>query len=555
MFQGFGGGWGMAIFSKLCSPGGVMLSKPNEGERHTQCICLCTASCLWSSDHRKTDGWWFGSNVYILSVAVILTCLFTLLHSFSSQPRNEFTSDLSFFKTEMGLKEIPKNIPHNAVEVLLSGNHITRLQADDFSRLFYCKSLSLSRNLISEIEPGAFNGLASLEYLSLVTNNLTELNPNIFEGLTSLKTLTVSDNSIHLVKKGAWSGLTGLVELFLFGNSFRALKTGMFEGLTTLEALTLTCNKISSMQCGTFVGLPKLKTLWLDDNRLSHLRFVSKSCAVSIKRAKRGFCNWRPRLSVRGVVRWWFSLLSKALGGGIQVFLGFFFVAAFASELQVGHALSKSKLPWSFYPKWFWNCVSICIVLFCTFNSKFSWSELFSFNFVCSDKAWATSPLTWEAFTSTSCRLRCSYEMFVGLDSLQRLAVHTNNLTAVQGGVLTGLLNLRILDLDDNFIHSIRPDSFRGLDNLTQVSPFCWWVTSTWRYTPTCTLWKKSWRGISFAFCREALHCGDRNCFGVLFKSVPVSKHSFESRRLCLVGEYFLNPKSRTRASLGGCRV
>ncbi len=59
--------------------------------------------------------------------------------------------------------------------------------------------------------------------------------------------------------------------------------------------------------------------------------------------------------------------------------------------------------------------------------------------------------------------------MFRGLTSLERLAVHTNNLTYIPGGILSGLTNLRVLDLDDNQITELRYDAFRGLDKLNQV--------------------------------------------------------------------------------------
>ena len=75
------------------------------------------------------------------------------------RPRDEYTSDRSYYKVDAGLTDIRTDIPKDVLEVSLSDNMIRNITANSFSGLSECVILNFQRNRISEVEPGAFNGL------------------------------------------------------------------------------------------------------------------------------------------------------------------------------------------------------------------------------------------------------------------------------------------------------------------------------------------------------------------------------------------------------------
>ena len=82
-----------------------------------------------------------------------------------------------FYRTELGLGDVPSDIPIDITQVYLDSNSI--------SNLSLCTKLILSGNVIGTVEKGAFNGLGNLVNLDLYGNRLSTLESGTFAGLQS----------------------------------------------------------------------------------------------------------------------------------------------------------------------------------------------------------------------------------------------------------------------------------------------------------------------------------------------------------------------------------
>ncbi|XP_072541128.1 leucine-rich repeat-containing protein 3 [Salminus brasiliensis] len=75
--------------------------------------------------------------------------------------------------TSRNLEDIPSDLPHDTVSLLLSSNHITKIPSQAFKELPRLQELDLSRNAIETLDAGAFQGISeSLRVLNLSHNRL-----------------------------------------------------------------------------------------------------------------------------------------------------------------------------------------------------------------------------------------------------------------------------------------------------------------------------------------------------------------------------------------------
>ena len=217
------------------------------------------------------------------------------------------------------IRQIPTDIPAEALFVDLSNNMIDDIEIGVFSHLQKCRLLELYSNNLTHLKPGMFSGLLALgelnldhnpisvietgtfsdlnncRHLTLSNNALVHLVPGMFKSLVELEVLDISHNQIRVIEPGTFSdlghcinlrleynalthlrarvfkGLIALELLELHGNSIMNLQPGIFSGLNSLEELNLHQNKISFIGCKTFANLTNLKYLHLSHNFLSTL--------------------------------------------------------------------------------------------------------------------------------------------------------------------------------------------------------------------------------------------------------------------------------------------
>ena len=183
-------------------------------------------------------------------------------------PRDEIVGQI-FYKQELGLDEVPPDIPENMAEVYLNNNNIRRLARDVFSNLAQCTFLSLRHNSISSIEAGAFNGLGNLDKLDLHANDITVLEQGMFDGMPQLRVMDVAYNDVYTIVSGCFINSKNLKMLYLTANELSTVNGDMWLGLNSLTRLDLQYN--SQMQVispGGLSNLPKLNLLHLHNNGL-----------------------------------------------------------------------------------------------------------------------------------------------------------------------------------------------------------------------------------------------------------------------------------------------
>lgn len=173
--------------------------------------------------------------------------------------------------SNLGLSEIPKDIPNSVKQLNLSHNSISNFLDDAFDK--YCVNitlLDLSYNDISNLSRRHFEGLKSLETLFLLANKISSLSPDTFVDLKNLKRLDLSSNSLELQGSTSEGFLisSSLEELNLDNCGISELPTGMFSNMTQLQKLTLAGNLFDNF-IDTTPFEPLQNLLYLRMNRLS----------------------------------------------------------------------------------------------------------------------------------------------------------------------------------------------------------------------------------------------------------------------------------------------
>ncbi|XP_077573890.1 biglycan b [Stigmatopora nigra] len=214
--------------------------------------------------------------------------------------------------SDLGLSEVPKNIPPDTRFLDLQNNHLTELRENDFKGLTNLYGLSLRNNYISKVHPKAFLPLQSMQKLYFSKNLLTTIPKNLpgslveirihenrirkvqsgaFSGLGNMNCIEMGSNPIHNsgFEPGAFKGLklnflrisdsrlTGvpkdlpdsLNELHLDHNEIQAIELEDLKRYKNLNRLGLAFNHIRNIEGGSLAFVPRLRELHLDNNRLS----------------------------------------------------------------------------------------------------------------------------------------------------------------------------------------------------------------------------------------------------------------------------------------------
>lgn len=217
--------------------------------------------------------------------------------------------------SDIGLDQVPKNIPPDTTLLDLQNNKITEIKDDDFKNLKQLHALIIVNNKIKSISPGAFAPLTKLERLYLSKNSLKELPTNmpkslqelrvhenlltkvkksVFDGLNNMIVIELGTNPIDSsgIEKGAFQGMkklsylriadtnitnvpkglpNSLTELHLDGNKITKVDADSFNGLNNLAKLGLSYNNIITVENGSISDVPHLRELHLDHNSLTQV--------------------------------------------------------------------------------------------------------------------------------------------------------------------------------------------------------------------------------------------------------------------------------------------
>ena len=112
----------------------------------------------------------------------------------------------------------PGLLPHNTVQLDLSGYGLRSVGHKFFSNVKYLEKLDLSGNDISYLEEDAFRNLGHLKNLDLSGNKLTVLTMDTLSGLSKLERLKLNNNKLVTIEFGAFSHLTNIQKVDLADN-------------------------------------------------------------------------------------------------------------------------------------------------------------------------------------------------------------------------------------------------------------------------------------------------------------------------------------------------
>ncbi|KAJ8681627.1 hypothetical protein QAD02_017419 [Eretmocerus hayati] len=152
----------------------------------------------------------------------------------------------------------------------LSYNSLTTISELMFKDLFFLQNLDLRNNSISHIEGNAFRPLYNLHTLELSDNRLLSIGPQLFNGLFVLNRLTLSGNAIATIDPAAFRNCSDLKELDLSGNDLTAVPEAL-RNLAFLKTLDLGENRITDFHNGSFLNLHQLTGLRLIGNEIGNL--------------------------------------------------------------------------------------------------------------------------------------------------------------------------------------------------------------------------------------------------------------------------------------------
>ena len=185
---------------------------------------------------------------------------------------------------DLGLTEVPTTFPaQNATNRLclldLSGNHLTHINNNSFTKTPDIMWLYLSRNGIRRIDSGAFTNLTSLVFLNLTSNllNIDSFKKDVFKPLGRLRAINLKNNTINSYKglHAVLQPLNDLQSLFISGCTNCTFEDG-FESLKSLRNLSLSgtgpnlCN-IRHLQSNTFSHLPQLINLYVSSCNVTNV--------------------------------------------------------------------------------------------------------------------------------------------------------------------------------------------------------------------------------------------------------------------------------------------
>lgn len=189
--------------------------------------------------------------------------------------------------SDLGLTEVPKNIPRDTSLLDLQNNKITELKKDDFKGLSKLYALVLVNNKISKVHEKAFEPLHHLQKLYISKNNLVEIPQNLPGSLVELR---IHENKIKRVRKDVFNGMKNMNCIEMGGNPLEnsGLESGAFDGLKlnylriseakltgvpkdlpeTLHELYLDNNKIQAIELEDLIRYSKLYRLGLGHNKI-----------------------------------------------------------------------------------------------------------------------------------------------------------------------------------------------------------------------------------------------------------------------------------------------
>jgi Leucine-rich repeat (LRR) protein len=159
---------------------------------------------------------------------------------------------------------LPQNIGSSFP--ILEEMHITNTSLDfinrkAFDNLNYLKVINLTHNKIKSFEYDTFYDMHELEALDLSNNKMEVIEDGAFDELKKLKFINLNENNLHFIHQRTFKFLINLERFFLSRNSLSVLDQYIFKKNKELKEIQLEGNAIETVNPKIFKGLTKLKQL------------------------------------------------------------------------------------------------------------------------------------------------------------------------------------------------------------------------------------------------------------------------------------------------------
>ncbi|CAF3725088.1 unnamed protein product [Rotaria sordida] len=397
--------------------------------------------------------------IFLLSYSIYILLLFQQ-HIINACPSVCLCHGPNVDCSNRSLHIIPSGIPKNIFKLDLQLNNLSIIRKDDFKAFRQLRILNLQDNQIHTIDIDAFRDLISLQKLRLNGNKLNHVTDGTLITLKQLQRLDLSSNRLRIIKKGMLQGLQEINNLQLDHNEISCIDPEAINGLKRLEIITLNSNNLTTLPILPFEQLIDLRVLRLHDNHFicdCRLLWLAKYLKIHPFLGLNTQCQDINTFNFKDII----SLIDDTK--------------------QCNH-MDTDDIEY------------ICNVFICPYPCV-------CFNGVvdCKDKDLIEIPRN---IPDTTIELRLEKnriieippkvfihlkklrrldlsnnfistiypDSFTGLKSLNSLILYRNNLKMLPSGVFNELNSLQLLLLNANKIVCIRVDTFRGLEKLSLLS-------------------------------------------------------------------------------------
>ena len=371
-------------------------------------MCPFQCTCLWYHHNQYVDVNCRRRNLYEVPSGIPPQTLLLDLQS----------NHLTYIKSR-AFEKLPK-----LMKLLLGNNSLTDLHADAFVGLVNLKQISFAMNRISSLKKNAFKPLKNLEFLGLPGNRISRIEPYAFRGLEKLQMLTLTKNRLFFIDIHSFHGMPVLNKLNIGENRLQNINENVFTTLSQLTVLEIPDNDITTLHSNVFSGNCHLRLLDLSGNRICEIErgaFKNLSKLVTLRLERNNLTHLRP-----------------------SMFFGLRLLDILHLEgNKLKHIDDNTFFPLKILSGLFMQENNLTKINSCTLNGLLSVRvisvEMNRLRFISSD-----------AFATNS--------------NLERLYLQYNDLDVIEDQTFHHPLpRLRILDLSNNIISTIKPFTFRGM--------------------------------------------------------------------------------------------
>ncbi|KAM3914583.1 leucine-rich repeats and immunoglobulin-like domains protein 1 [Leptodactylus fuscus] len=336
--------------------------------------------------------------------------------------------------SNLGLTEVPTDLPAGATHLNLSHNKLKEIDAAALVELQGLREVQLGYNELTAI-PSLGPASSKVISLSLHHNKIRNIEQRDLIPYTSLETLDLSSNDLTEIRSGSVPLRLRIKDLNLGSNKLSSLESGSFDNLSrSLLTLRLSKNRISQLPVKAF-KLPLLTQLELNRNRIRSIEGLTFQGLDSLEILKLQRNN-----------------ISKLTDGA-------FWGLARMQVLHLEHNSLTEVNSGSLYG------LRSLQQLYISNNSI---SRI-------SSGGWSFCQKLQELVLSYNNLTRLDEGSLADLGSLTVLRLSHNSINLIADGVFKGLQKLRILELDHNEISGTIEDAngaFRGLESLSKLTLF-----------------------------------------------------------------------------------